>query len=279
MTRNTAVEITHSVKFVSQRAMTVFIALASFSNKSDTCFPAIGTIAERCGLSERSVQRAIADLISMQLVAKIVRFRADNGYTSNLYTLVNPLDCDGLSDGFCQADTWAGDSLSPQEYDNSFNTIDLSCSMTDGRADIDESKTETENMSAAANTQIKGPTVKANVPAAPESKSEITLDKVLTNCELDYIPCEYRQIFRDAVTRLYYSEYLRIGKNIRLPQNVIRESLNYLNYHTLEAAIRKIEDTAKHAPDIRNSSQYVTVLLYNAISETDSDLQLKLLVL
>lgn len=254
MTKNTAVDVTHSINFTTQRARIVYVALASFSNKSNTCFPSVSTIAERCGLSERSVQRAIADLIAMELVNKAMRHREDNGCTSNIYTLIEPqmedVNCQlsiEMTPAPRQADGGEGDSLTPAiEYDNSFNQSNLTSSL---QTDAREDKNEKENENA-----------------------DITLDEVLENCEFNYIRINYGEDFanvlRNTVLRLYYSERLRVG-NAMLPRSVILQSLRYLNYHALQIAIDKLKFNPKR--EVRSSSAYLTVLLYNTITEMDID--------
>jgi len=247
MTKNTAVDIIHTVDFLSNRAKAVFIALASFSNKDDTCFPSVATIAKRCGLSESTVHRAIADLIVMELIIKTANYRENMGCTSNTYTLINPLEAANMAPAPCQTDRGEGVNLIPTiEYDNSFNMNNLTCSIqTDIEDDFEITKRE---------------------------KNEITVNEILESCELPFIRVNYGEDFssmlKNTVYRLYYSERLRIG-NVVLPQEVIRESLRYLNYHTLETAIEKLKDNPKRK--VKNSSAYLTVLLFNAITEQDID--------
>jgi len=73
---------------LSTRARIVFMYLSYRSNKENTCFPAIKTIARECGMGVSTVKRALNDLLENGYVQKDPRFRDDNGQTSNLYTLV-----------------------------------------------------------------------------------------------------------------------------------------------------------------------------------------------
>ena len=59
------------------------------SNKENTCFPAIKTISRECGMGVSTVKRALMDLCDDGYIRKDSRYRADNGQTSNLYTLVS----------------------------------------------------------------------------------------------------------------------------------------------------------------------------------------------
>ena len=69
------------------RAKTVMFYLVNRSNKELTCFPAIPTIAREIGLSERTVQRALKELVEEGFVEKSSRYRENGGQSSNLYRL------------------------------------------------------------------------------------------------------------------------------------------------------------------------------------------------
>lgn len=73
---------------LSTRARIVFMYLSYRSNKENTCFPSIKTIARECGMAVSTVKRALGDLESSGYIRKVPRYRDDNGQTSNLYTLV-----------------------------------------------------------------------------------------------------------------------------------------------------------------------------------------------
>ena len=186
MTNNIAVNITHTVDFISQRAKAVFIALASFSDKEDTCFPSINKIVKRSGLSESTVHRAIADLIVMELIIKTSNYRDNDGCTSNIYTLINPL-CDNYSEvtpAPSQSDRGEGVSLTPPiEFVNNINLNNLTF----------YSKTDTREAEKTEN-----------------SNDEITANQVIDNCELPYIRANYGEdfanILKNTVQRLYYSD-------------------------------------------------------------------------
>lgn len=69
------------------RAKTIMFYLVNRSNKELTCFPAIPTIARETGLSERTVQRAIKELVEERFIEKSSRYRENGGQSSNLYSL------------------------------------------------------------------------------------------------------------------------------------------------------------------------------------------------
>ncbi|WP_324824308.1 helix-turn-helix domain-containing protein [Sinanaerobacter sp. ZZT-01] len=71
------------------KARTVYVYLAHRSNKMNTCFPGLKRIAQECGISVSSVQRAIRELLEFGLLKKQARHRDDRSQTSNLYILAD----------------------------------------------------------------------------------------------------------------------------------------------------------------------------------------------
>jgi len=83
---------------LSTRARIVFMYLSYRSNKENTCFPSIKTIARECGMAVSTVKRALGDLDLSGYIKKDSRYREDNGQTSNLYTLVEQPQVDAESE-------------------------------------------------------------------------------------------------------------------------------------------------------------------------------------
>ena len=65
----------------------ILLALADHSDDEGFCWPGIVGIAEKCNLSDRSVQRHIQNLITRGLLRVQERFRPDGSRASNLYHL------------------------------------------------------------------------------------------------------------------------------------------------------------------------------------------------
>ncbi len=86
MTQVLASEIVFNTQ-LKQRAKIVYLYLSQRSNKENTCFPAIKTIANACGISVSTTKRALNDLVEVGLVEKETRYRNNNSQTSNLYKL------------------------------------------------------------------------------------------------------------------------------------------------------------------------------------------------
>lgn len=73
---------------LSKRATLVIFYLINRANKDLTCFPGIKTIAADCNMSDRTVRRALDDLVKSGFVKKDARYRENGGQSSNLYTLM-----------------------------------------------------------------------------------------------------------------------------------------------------------------------------------------------
>lgn len=72
---------------LSALARVVMQYLIERTNKARECFPSVPTIAEKCNLSERSVQRKIKELVEKGFLKKFNQFRSNQSQTSNLYVL------------------------------------------------------------------------------------------------------------------------------------------------------------------------------------------------
>ena len=69
------------------RARTVYMYLRDRSNGEGECWPGIKRIKDDLHLSERTVKRAVRDLVDAGYIVSLPRFRENGGQTSNLYRL------------------------------------------------------------------------------------------------------------------------------------------------------------------------------------------------
>ncbi len=70
------------------RARIVYMNLKDRADKDGGSFPSLGKISSDTGLSKRTVQRAIDDLIKHKYLQKEKRFRGNNATSSNYYKLL-----------------------------------------------------------------------------------------------------------------------------------------------------------------------------------------------
>jgi len=66
---------------VSSRARIVYLALLGWKGKKESCNPHEDTIAARCGMKLRCVQRAVRELVKERLVSTTYKRRRGNVYT------------------------------------------------------------------------------------------------------------------------------------------------------------------------------------------------------
>ena len=100
---------------------------------------------------------------------------------------------------------------------------------------------------------------------------ETELADILDACELFSFSPEAARDFENAIERLFYSEPFRIG-NAVIPQARIRAKLRRLDGMTLREVERKL--AANQETVIRNSTAYTMAVLFNCITEGESDLLL-----
>ena len=91
-------------------------------------------------------------------------------------------------------------------------------------------------------------------------------------CELYLFRENIQAMFRAAIERLYYSDFLKIG-NARLPRETVRGYLNRLDADILTAAL---ESMKQHEGDVKNPTAYLMSVLVNGVCEQDSGLILEL---
>ena len=66
----------------------VLVVLGDAANEQNTCWLKISTIAEKVGISRRTVQRTLQYLVQRKLVTIESRHRKDGASSSNLYRLM-----------------------------------------------------------------------------------------------------------------------------------------------------------------------------------------------
>jgi len=85
----------------------VLVVLSDAANDQGHCWPRISTIADKVGVSTRTVQRAIQLLVRRELITVEERYRSDGSCSSNLYQLLLD-EGDSLSPAPDRSDTTPG---------------------------------------------------------------------------------------------------------------------------------------------------------------------------
>ncbi len=114
-----------------------------------------------------------------------------------------------------------------------------------------------------------------SVPQTPNRRRQTDgqkeLQEILMQCELYTFYDGTAQAFTDAIERLYYTDNYRIGGAV-MPQKRVREKLRKLNNDILTAVEQKLENHS--AIEIKNVTGYLMSVIFNTITEVDSDLLL-----
>jgi len=104
---------------------------------------------------------------------------------------------------------------------------------------------------------------------ADAERERYLLEEILEGCELDVLPEDEAGVFRNAVTRLFYSESFRVG-NAVLPGPVIRSHLHELDGTVILDTREKLRRNLDK--QVKNSTAYIMATLLNNIWECRSDL-------
>lgn len=99
---------------------------------------------------------------------------------------------------------------------------------------------------------------------------EEELNDILDGCDLYTFSPEMARIFENAIERLFYSDSFRIG-NATLPQSRVRSRLHLLDMMVLQDAESKINHNTEK---IRNSTRYIMSVIFNCITESESNLEI-----
>jgi DNA-binding transcriptional ArsR family regulator len=77
-------------KRISDRALRVFAALASFANREGRCWPSQEAIAEMLGVSRQAIGQHVGALKKLGYVSLERRIRRAGGWAANAYVLHDP---------------------------------------------------------------------------------------------------------------------------------------------------------------------------------------------
>ena len=112
------------------------------------------------------------------------------------------------------------------------------------------------------NTDDKDPTV----PCADDGRGAIAV--ILQQCELSRYDPEEAEVFRDAVSWLYYCGRLQLGA-CTYPQGYVRDTLRRLNADVLDEALYKMQRNENEV--ISNTLVYTAKVIFSTILEMGSD--------
>jgi len=133
--------------------------------------------------------------------------------------------------------------------------------------DKDNSHTE-EIVSQSEPSRSTGHTRPRGRDRPTDDEADMLTD-ILEGCEFDVLPDDEAGVFRNTITRLFYSDSFKVGGAV-LPKPVIRSHLRYLDGLVLLDTREKLRRNLDK--QVKNSTAYVMAALLNNIWECKSDL-------
>lgn len=94
---------------------------------------------------------------------------------------------------------------------------------------------------------------------------------ILQKSELPLFSPELAGLFEHAITRLYYSDNLRVNESL-LPQRVIRRTLHALDGSILQTVEQRLHGNTERR--VRKGLAYTMVVIINTIWESRADIEL-----
>ena len=220
--------IRHTELTIYQKMM--FIALCSYANNDNICFPSYETIAGVVGCSRRKVIDTIKELISLGLIRK---HKSENR-AANEYEIVASGECDSPPNAPPAPRSSAYDSpgsASPAPELYSVNNIK---SFNNNHLSISE---------------------------------QAELDKIIEQSEIEGLKNEKdKELFQQAITEMYQSKQITVCGNT-YPQSVVRKNLlSKLNYDVIAAAHDKLR--LMEIPP-KSPINYLVSMIYRGFFETE----------
>lgn len=283
---------------VPLRAQRIYMYLSHSSDKKDMCHGiSILDIVEDCHLSRSTVKRALADLVALGLVIRKFHYiqtkRKKNWQRENTYTVCALLGIEPHQPKAEPKIAPPADESIPSTDNGGFADEQVSllpsepvqpCTpspVTDEpqggppvsqhfyvRDDTLRSYALTDRLTRTREEFPKKQYTGIEITTAAKKPGE-TLDTILGRCCLQLFSRPYRVMFSQAIVSLFFATELRVNKS-RIPNGEVRRCMQNLNFNTLLAAQEKLESCK--AQDIKNTSGYVQAVVFNSISEHDSDL-------
>ncbi len=228
----------------------IYAYLCRCANAAGECFPSVKNIAENCGVSKRTVQRAVKELEgfgALTVEERYLRCAGSRRRSSNLYRIPVRL---------------------PEKADE-----------TEEEASADEAQNEKENETIEFNeSKIKDPTdagayrtpgltdgtgisfMIGEDPALPEEKEE--LDRIMERLHIDEWEDESdARLLKLTIIEMWKRPYTAI-RGEKIPCAEIRERLKLLNGAAVDAAF-----LALNKLEVANPAAYFKTCLYCAPAE------------
>jgi len=207
-----------------------FIALCSYANNDNICFPSYETIAGVVGCSRRKVIDTIKELISLGLIKK----HQSENHSANEYEIVISGECSSPP------------NAQPAPSNGAYDSPGSECPAPELYS--------TNNIKSFNNNHLS-------------ITEQVELDKIIQQSGIDGLNKEKdKNLFQQAITTMYQSKEITVCGNT-YPQSVVRKNmLSKLNYDVIAAAHDKLR--LMEIPP-KSPINYLVSMIYRGFFETE----------
>ncbi len=221
---------------ISPRAKLVLAYLSRVSNTQGQSWPAVPTIAEKCGCCENSARKALRELEAAGFISVTARdLPTKQGrlrHTSHIYTL---LFLPSKDEGPLLQPVKEGTSADEGLRDDREITIDV--------------------------PKGHSPSVETTDPDPDPDRGETSLKTILSRLQLDlFMDRPFAKAVRHALRRMYHSDSIRV-KGERIPRETVREAMALLTIDHIDFVERQLREATAH---VTCGETYLMSCLYNA---------------
>jgi len=207
-----------------------FIALCSYANNDNICFPSYETIAGVVGCSRRKVIDIIKELIAFGLIRK----HQNENRAANEYEIIASGECDSPPNAPPAPSNSAGHSPSSASPAPELYSVNNIKSFNNNHLSIAE---QNELNEIIEQSEIEGLNKKQDI-----------------------------DLFRQAITEMYQSKQITVCRNT-YPQSVVRKNMEQkLNYEVIAAAYDKLR--LMEIPP-KSPINYLVSVIYRGFFETE----------
>lgn len=245
----------------------LFIALKSYANSNNTCFPSIGKLAKITKMSKRKVQTTLKELEEKKVLKRMKRVSENKGTTSNLYTLIDVKEVWENNKEIEPQQT----TITEEEKNKMIRLLEQSgYTVTQTKKEVPASNTTSE-----ASTPNTYKNYTKNVSSCQENE-QYSLVHVKKMYEYDILVNDYPYKINEinAVFNILYEVLNTTQKTIRVNKqnksvNVVKTKLLKLTYEEIMYCIKKYEEQTQ---TITNHRSYIVTMLYNAKEQMELDI-------
>lgn len=245
----------------------IFICLKSFANSKNQCFPSIRALSAMSGISERTVNTIIKELVNKGFIKKEAQKRPDGGRSTNLYTLYD------------YAEIWDVEKDKVIDKENDVDIIkkgDISAMIKiieENGYTVKEKESKSHDSDSSTNIQNS---YVYNKSKQKKSQERYSLDKIKDYYEYNLLierePLYKKEI--DIVMNILYDVLNSTKSTIRVkgedkPTMVVVGNMMRLTNESIMYAIHKFESCDTR---IKNPIGYMRSILYSANEQYPLDM-------